>query len=281
MKVNGVPTREYHQKQILKFDFSKLGEGFTDSVRMTLTNLLNEVFVTLFADNQAFISAVTPGSYEAPLTYSLALGEEVQNAEKCIFIIEDSQLDIGLLIAVERNVKRIFQIISDYLAWNDEQIEESIRKQNAPVAEKTESIDVYAEEATRKRNLMERIADWFRNLFKKKGERSSENGIASGQEKRKERAAEKAAARAEKKAARERKKAQKQEEKNHQELEWEARATEGSFPEEGAAETTTEAERDEEKVDSAEEMTIEKPTEEAVAEMPERVDGETEVSENA
>lgn len=43
VKVNGVPTRDYHHKHILKFDFSKLGDAFTDSVRMTLTNLLNEV----------------------------------------------------------------------------------------------------------------------------------------------------------------------------------------------------------------------------------------------
>jgi hypothetical protein len=132
VKVNGVPTRDYHHKQVLKFDFSKLGDAFTDSVRMTLTNLLNEVFVTLFADNQPFISAVTPGSYNAPLTYSLALEEGVENAEKCIFIIEDSQLDIGLLIAVERNVNRILQIISDYLAWNDEQIAESVRSKMHP-----------------------------------------------------------------------------------------------------------------------------------------------------
>ena len=113
IKINGVPQRNYYHKQILKFDFSKYGDSFTDSVRITLTNLLNEAFVTLFAENQAYISAVTPGHYDAPLTYSLAMDEGVVNNEKCIYIIEDSQLDIGLLIAVERNVNRIFQIISD------------------------------------------------------------------------------------------------------------------------------------------------------------------------
>lgn len=127
VKVNGVPTREYHHKQILKFDFSYFGDEFTNSVRMTLTNLLNEAFVTLFADNQAFISAVTFGNYDAPLTYSLDFGEVPENADKCIFIIEDSQLDIGLLIAVERNLNRILQIITDYLDWNSEQIENSMR----------------------------------------------------------------------------------------------------------------------------------------------------------
>lgn len=167
--VNGVPTRRYQHKQILKFDFSKLGEAFTDSIRITLTNLMNEVFVTLFADNQPFISAVTPGEYEAPITYSLELDEE---SDKCIYIIEDSQLDLGLLIAVERNLNRIFQIIADYLNWNDEKIAESILKENEPKAEvkKPEPFDVFAEpEGTeKKKGFFGRIAGWFRSKFKKK-----------------------------------------------------------------------------------------------------------------
>ena len=221
VKVNGVPTREYHHKQILKLDFSKLGDAFTDSIRMTLTTLLNEVFVTLFADNQAYISAVTPGSYDAPLTYSLELAENIDNADKCIFVIEDSQLDIGLLIAVERNVNRIFQIISDYLNWNDEKITESIRKQDAPAEEKVaEPFDAYAddEKPEKKKGLFGRIVDWFKKLFKKKkkvnGETDvqdesseSDDGLTPKQRKKAEKAAEKA----EKKAAKEEKKKQKQE----------------------------------------------------------------------
>jgi len=170
VQVNGVPTRSYHHKQILKLDFSKLGDGFTDSVRMTLTNLLNEIFVTLFADNQPFISAVTPGSYDAPLTYSLELEENAEAAQKCIFIIEDSQLDIGLLVAVERNVNRILQIIADYLAWNDEMIAESIRLANAPKEEpKKAGINVYEEDKpAKKKGFFGKIGDWFKGLFKKK-----------------------------------------------------------------------------------------------------------------
>ncbi len=154
--VNGVPVREYHHKQILKFDFSKLGDLFTDSVRMTLTNLLNEVFATLFAENQAFISAITPGDFDSPLTYSLELSENIENSEKCIFIIEDSQLDIGLLVAVERNVNRILQIIADYLIWNDEQIAESIKNQNAPAPERiSDSFDLYSEDSINSDNKPE------------------------------------------------------------------------------------------------------------------------------
>lgn len=257
VKVNGVPTREYHHKQVLRLDFSKLGDVFTDSVRMTLTNLLNEVFVTLFADNQPFISAVTLGSYEAPLTYSLALAEDLDSAEKCIFIIEDSQLDIGLLIAVERNANRIFQIISDYLSWNEEQIEESIRKQNAPVEEKEPApFDVYAEDGApeKKKGFFGRIVDWFKGLFRRKksktgeGEQGpgqgSEDGLTPRQKKKAERAAARAAEKAEKQAAREQKKAQKQEEKLRREQEKaakkEAKAAQGTAAEESPAGETAE-----------------------------------------
>ncbi len=174
VQVNGVPVRDYHHKQILKFDFSELGDTFTDAVRMTLTNLLNEVFVTLFADNQPFISAITPGVHTAPVTYSLALEYEIENADKCIFIIEDSQLDIGLLVAVERNIKRIFQIISDYLTWNEEQIAESLRKKEEPAEERAEAEAPSAEETEpeKKRGFFGRIFDWCKGLFKKKSRKT-------------------------------------------------------------------------------------------------------------
>lgn len=214
VKVNGVPVREYHHKQILKFDFSKLGDAFTDSVRMTLTNLLNEVFVTLFADNQAFITAVTPGKYDAPLTYSLEMAENVENADKCIFVIEDSQLDIGLLVAVERNIGRILQIIADYLAWNDEQIYESLHKKDTPDDEtQPEPFDVYGDDKPeKKKGFFGRIFGWFKGLFKKKKDKveseaegdtpESEDNLTPRQRKKAERAAKKA----ERKAAKEKKK---------------------------------------------------------------------------
>ncbi len=176
--VNGVPVREYHHKQILKFDFSKLGDAFTDSVRMTLTNLLNETFVTLFADNQPFISAITLGEYDAPLTYSLAADEGVALSDKCIFIVEDSQLDIGLLVAVERNANRIFQVIADYLAWNDEQLEESLKQPEGAVKEAEEPVteEVQEEETPQpeKKGFFRRICDWVKGIFKKKPKEETE-----------------------------------------------------------------------------------------------------------
>lgn len=165
IELNGIPTREYHNKQILRLDFSQLGDGFTDEIRVTLTNLLNEVFVTLFADNAPFISAVTPGEHKLPLTYHLHIADSEENLGKSIFIVEDSQLDLGLLIAVERNINRILQIISDYLAWNQEQIVES-QKAPEPKSEK-QPFSPYesAEQTSKKKNILARFFGWIKSLF--------------------------------------------------------------------------------------------------------------------
>lgn len=222
VKLNGVPVREYRHKQVLKFDFSKFGDLFTDSVRMTLTNLLNEVFVTLFADNQAYISAVTPGTFDAPLTYSLELSEDIKEAQKCIYIIEDSQLDIGLLIAVERNINRILQIIADYLNWNDEKIIESQKEKIAPEAEKKiASFDAFsaAEDSDEKKGIFTRFGERVKSKGKKEetdnavGESLSENEDELTPKQRKQ------TKKAERKAAKEEKKKQRQEEKLRKEQE--------------------------------------------------------------
>lgn len=294
VKVNGVPTRKYHHKQILKFDFSQFGDAFTDPIRMTLTNLLNEVFVTLFADNQAYISAVTPGNYDAPLTYSLTLPEDVEHADKCIFIIEDSQLDIGLLVAVERNVNRIFQIISDYLSWNDEKITESTQEQDAPACEKvSEPFDVYAgdEKPEKKKGLFRRIIERVKKVFQKEENKTDpqdddaepEDGLTPRQRKK----AERAAKRAERKAARERKKQQRWEEKLRKKAEKAAKKETGSAEEVPAetdmGEEATVEENTEEAAESAAEETAPEETDEPFAEETEESapTNEEEVSEDA
>ncbi len=162
--INNVPQRRYINKHILKLDFSSFGEAFTSEVRTTLTLLMNEVFRTMFAENQSFIIAVTKGDYEKPLTYSLS-GDATE--ENCIYIIEDSQLDIGLLVAVERNFERIMQIVSDYLAWNKSVFEPD----PVPVPKKEDSIieeEAAPEEPTEKnpiKRAFKEIKSFFGKLF--------------------------------------------------------------------------------------------------------------------
>lgn len=208
-EINGVPERRYFNKLILKLDFSRFGEAFTDSVRSTLTVMLNEIFVTLFADNQPFISAVAPGRHEVPQTYSLEFGEGVEAGDKCIYIIEDSQLDIGLLITVERNINRFLNIISDYLSWNAEMTEKSLAGPAVPMeaAGETESLEEAAAklEPAKKKCLCKRIAEWFKKKFKRKGKKdkvkkTKEEKKKEKEEKKKQKQLEKEAKKREKEA---------------------------------------------------------------------------------
>lgn len=156
--INNVPTRKYINKNILKLDFSDFGEAFTNEIRTTLTLLINEVFKTMFAENQPFIVALTKGDYEKPLTYSLS-GDAVE--EKCIYIIEDSQLDIGLLVAVERNIERIMRSVADYLDWNKTvYYPEPIPESEEPVVEE----EAVPEEKVEK-NPFKRIFNKIKSLF--------------------------------------------------------------------------------------------------------------------
>lgn len=160
--INNVPQRKYINKHILKLDFSCFGEAFTDEIRTTLTLLINEVFRTMFAENQPFIIAATKGEYEKPLTYSLC-GDAVE--DNCIYVIEDSQLDIGLLVAVERNIERIMQIVSDYLAWNKSVYDpDPVPEEEEPEPEVSEAPEKPVEKNPFKR-VFNRVKDFFSNLF--------------------------------------------------------------------------------------------------------------------
>ena len=122
--INGIPQRSYYNKQILRID---LPEDTDPKITQTLTQLLNEVFRTLFAENQPYLVAVTPGQAQEPNTYNLEVAGFVGGSS--IYLIEDSQLDLGLLVAAERNLNRILGIICDYLQWHTETLEASLNPQ--------------------------------------------------------------------------------------------------------------------------------------------------------
>lgn len=130
---NGIPERVYRNKEILRIDLPEIN----DKVRYTITLLFNEIFRTLFADNQAYICAVTDKSFMSaseakdPLTYSIN-GNGYEIKRNSIYFIEDSQLDLGLTVAIERNLQRIFSIMYDYLDWHKTMLEESINPPEEP-----------------------------------------------------------------------------------------------------------------------------------------------------
>ncbi|MDY3281638.1 hypothetical protein [Dysosmobacter sp.] len=163
VSVSGIRQRSYFRKSVLCVDFSGV-DGFTREIAQTLTVLMNEIFRTLFAENQDYIAAVLPGDFDAPLTYSLRCGEGAALDSRCICIIEDSLLDIGLLVAVERNLQRILSIACDYLDWHFDALD---RSRNPAEPEKVE-VPAMEPPAVRKKTIRERIRDFFGRLFGRK-----------------------------------------------------------------------------------------------------------------
>ena len=130
--INGVPDRIYRGKQVLRITLPDRDGLLTPQICGTVAQLFNETFRTLFAENQPYIAAVMPGRAEQPATYSLQGEGDTQLGGLCIYIIEDSQLDLGLLVAVQRNLGRIFSILCDYLDWHLEAVELSLNPPPQP-----------------------------------------------------------------------------------------------------------------------------------------------------
>ncbi len=178
---SGIPKRVYRNKEILRIELPDQNGKLSDNVRYTVAVLFNEIFKTIFADNQAYISAVTDTSFLSesdeikPLTYSVS-GDGYEIHKNAIYIIEDSQLDLGLTVAVERNLERIFSIIHDYLAWHTENLEDSLipEPDPEPPVVLTFEQEEDGEKKKKKKGIFGRIKDFFKRKKKKKGEEDPE-----------------------------------------------------------------------------------------------------------
>ncbi len=175
--VNNIPRRIYRNKNILEIQFP---DGITEKIKYTLAVLLNESFRSFFAENQEYIIATTDYNMEEngenPLTYQIVGGDDCKINPNSIYIIEDNQMDIGLLTAVERNLKRIFETILDYLNWHKEFEEFSKTiKDMVEDSEKESIIPDKKPEPPKKDNALKRL---FRRIFgkkKKEGETEDKN----------------------------------------------------------------------------------------------------------
>ncbi len=192
---NRIEQRVYHNKEILRIELPDFDGKLNDNVRYTITLLFNEIFKTIFAENQAYICAVTDDSFLAevdgdkPLTYSVK-GDGCELQKNSIYIIEDSQLDLGLTVAVERNLQRIFSIIHDYLDWHMETLEVSLNPPPEPQPpivfadpEKTEEPEpakkkgikgIFSAIGRGIKKVFDKIKGWFKRKPKKGEEPTAE-----------------------------------------------------------------------------------------------------------
>ncbi len=181
---NSKIRREYRNKEILRIELPDFGGKLNDSIRYTVTVLFNEIFKTLFAENHAFICAVTDDSFldeaaDKPMTYSIK-GEGCALQSNAIYILEDSQLDLGLTVAVERNLERIFGMVHDYLDWHLATLEASL---NPPPEPQPPIVfaDPETEEQPKKKGVfsaigrgIKKVFDTIKGWFKKKPKKGEE-----------------------------------------------------------------------------------------------------------
>ncbi len=134
VEVSNVPVRDYRNKLVMRIDLPDASE----EIAYTLTLLLNEVFRTVYPETCGYICALTDynasaNEYEQTryAMYSvetdescrymgITAGSETQIEYRSIYIVEDSDIDLGLIESTERNLERYLQILAELLCWYEE-----------------------------------------------------------------------------------------------------------------------------------------------------------------
>jgi len=138
--LNHIPERNYQNKAMLRL---KLPEASED-VRFTVAVLLNEIFITLYPESYHYITATVKMPLDIASNIPKLLGPvhlKGFDDENAIYIIEDCEIDLGLLVSVERNITRLLEIIADYLAWFETKIVVETEKTDDGHIEENEATD--------------------------------------------------------------------------------------------------------------------------------------------
>ncbi len=125
--VSGIPERSYRNKLVMKV----ILPNASDRIRYTICLLMNEIFRTTYPDAYPYICAVTELGKETSVPEQLKYAMYTMESEAKddgIYIVEDSEIDLGLTASVERNLERYFQIITEVLTWHDIKMKEKPEK---------------------------------------------------------------------------------------------------------------------------------------------------------
>lgn len=169
-------VRNLYQKEFLQLRF----EGISPEVLFTIALLLNEIFRTLYPTETGYLVAV-PGTIPAAVrnlsTYQTRLRAVVpslsseEELDPCaIYILEDSHLDLGLLVSVERNMQRILEIVADYLAWQLEEEKASEEPEEVQVEKPASFTPASSSDLKQEQTSYSIFGNWGKKKKKKKEE---------------------------------------------------------------------------------------------------------------
>lgn len=155
--------RHYIRKNVLRIRLKD-----TDiHVRFTMCVLLGELVRSLFPNAWHYIAVLAkePEGLEGMLNY-MVYDSEGDMEDNSIYIIEDSDLDLGLLDALNRNLEKIFELMADFLDWHFDKMREAPFKD--PVADEIVLPEEVANQ--KKQGLISRMVRRFLRLFGKSDE---------------------------------------------------------------------------------------------------------------
>lgn len=167
--------RNYKNKAVLRIALPD-----TDTrLRYTICMLLAEMFRSIFSEAWPYIAVLSsrPEDVEGMLDkFNYRIDGDID--ENMIYIVEDSDMDLGLIEAVDNNIMRLFEIMSDYLDWHFEKMHEAAAKDPVPPP-----IEPPKEEEVMKRGFIARMARKVMRVFGLPDER---NGGSDNKEKKKD-----------------------------------------------------------------------------------------------
>ena len=165
--MDDIPKRRYINKTALRIRMPSI----SDKVRYTICVLLNEVFRTTYPDACQYVYATMPlNGLEPNQTRHLLYDMEGICDEDCFYILEDSEIDLGLIVSVERNLNRYLEIITDVLMWHNEKMGEMpcLTYPHLALLDKVRTFPTHVTRENRmvkKRGIWERFIYWLKSWF--------------------------------------------------------------------------------------------------------------------
>ena len=155
--------REYRNKTILRIGLPEADED----LRFTFCLTLSEIMRSIFPDGHDYIAVTTKISDDIGGMLSYIVYPVRGNVEDdYIYIIEDSDIDLGLLEAIEKNLMKIMDLMGDYLKWHFEKMREPEAKDPVPPSYNCDKEKMKGE----KQSMFARMAERIRNLMGMKKE---------------------------------------------------------------------------------------------------------------
>jgi len=116
------PKKSFSKGSIFQIDIRR-EEGFSDAIRFGFVALLNEILYTLFPNSHHLVDIMThylDEDYDTMYFPKLTLQHpkiSVDPKRLSLFIVESTELNIGLHKTFLDNFNKILEIIDDYLVW--------------------------------------------------------------------------------------------------------------------------------------------------------------------